>query len=149
MTGTIKRLWKAAGSKNLEIFSTTAFTYEKIFLMYFLKFKRLGWSHRSLSKGLLIWGETSHLSGIFHMSEIPAEWCISLCKNKSFIWEWYIPPRWHPTATQVRSHLGGMVFIHVISFCRAVPPRQDCSFSLDSVCFYSYYVQKCNLFYKI
>ena len=37
-------------------------------------------------------GETSHLSGI------AAGWYISLCKNKSFIWELI-----HPT--QVRSHL--------------------------------------------
>ena len=37
-------------------------------------------------------GETSHLN------EIAAEWCISLCKSKSFLWEWI-----HPT--QVRSHI--------------------------------------------
>ena len=35
---------------------------------------------------------------VWELSEILAEWCISLCNNKSFIWEWI-----HPT--QVRSHL--------------------------------------------
>ena len=61
----------------------------------------------------------------------------------------FIPPSWDLTSTQVRSHLGGMIFLHVNSFCQAVPPRQDCSFSLDSVCFYNYYVKKCNSSYKI
>ena len=46
----------------------------------------------------------------------------------------------HPT--QVRPDLGGMTFLHVNSFYRAVPPTQDCSFSLDSVYFYNYYVKK-------
>ena len=50
---------------------------------------------------------------------------------------------------QVRSHLGGMIFLHVNSFCRTVPPKQDCSFSLDSACFCDYYVKKCNSFYEI
>ena len=53
----------------------------------------------------------------------------------------------HPT--QVRSHLGGMIFLHVNSFCQAVPPRLDCSFSLDSVCSYNYLAKKCNSSYKI
>ena len=39
----------------------------------------------------------------------------------------------HPT--QMRSHLGRMIFLHVNSFYRAVPPMQDYLFSLDSVCF--------------
>ena len=39
-------------------------------------------------------------------------------------------------STQVRSHLS------INSFCRAVPPRQDCSCSLDSVCFYDHYMKK-------
>ena len=50
----------------------------------------------------------------------------------------FIPPKWDPTSTQVISHLGGMIFLHVNRFCRTVPPRRDCSFSLDAVCFYSY-----------
>ena len=50
----------------------------------------------------------------------------------------FIPPRWDLTPTQVRSHLGGMIFLHVNSFCWAVPPRRDCSFSLVSVFFYNY-----------
>ena len=45
-----------------------------------------------------------------------------------------IPPRWNLTTTQVKSHLGEMIFLYVNSFCWAVPPRQDCSFSLDSLC---------------
>ena len=49
----------------------------------------------------------------------------------------------------VRSLLGGMNFLHVNNFCQAVPHRQDCSFSLDSVCFCIYYVKKCNSSYKI
>ena len=55
-----------------------------------------------------------------------------LCKNA------FIPPKWDLTSTQVISHLGGMIFLHVNRFCRTVPPRRDCSFSLDAVCFYSY-----------
>ena len=42
---------------------------------------------------------------------------------------------------QTVSMLGGIIFLHVNSFCRAVPPRQDCSFSLDSACFYNHYVK--------
>ena len=56
----------------------------------------------------------------------------------------FIPPSWDLTSTQVRSHLGGMFFLHVNSFYQAVPPRQDCSFSLDSAYFYNCYVKKCN-----
>ena len=37
---------------------------------------------------------------------------------------------------KMRSHSGGMIFLHINSFCRAAPPKQDCSFGLDSVCFY-------------
>ena len=60
-----------------------------------------------------------------------------------------ISPRWDLTSKQVKSHLGGMIFVHVNSFCRAFPPRQDCSVSLDSVCFCNYYVKKCNSSDKI
>ena len=36
----------------------------------------------------------------------------------------------HPyeTSTQVRPDLGGIVFLHINSFCPTVPVRQDCSF---------------------
>ena len=54
----------------------------------------------------------------------------------------FIPPRWDLTSSQVRSHLEGMILLHVNIFWRAVPPRQDCSFSLDSVCFYNYCVKR-------
>ena len=46
-------------------------------------------------------------------------------------------------------HLGEMIFLHVNGFCWAISPRQDCSFSLDAVCFYNYYVSKCNSSYKV
>ena len=52
----------------------------------------------SMSKELFICEKLSHPGETSHQSEILAEWCISLCKNKSFIRE-----QIHPT--QVRSHL--------------------------------------------
>ena len=61
----------------------------------------------------------------------------------------FIPSRWDLTSTQVRSQLGRMIFFHVNSFCQAVPPRQDCSLSLDSVCFCNYYVKMCNSSLKL
>ena len=61
----------------------------------------------------------------------------------------FIPPRWNLTSAQVRSYLGGIIFPRVNSFCWGVPPRQDYSYSLDSVCFYNYYVKKCNSSSKI
>ena len=71
-------------------------------------------------------GETSHLS------EISTEWCISLCKNILFIWEWIHRTLVRPHLKR-RSHLGGMIFLRANSFCRPVPPVQDYSLSLDSV----------------
>ena len=38
----------------------------------------------------------------------------------------FIPPSWDLTSVQVRSHLSGMLFLHVNRYCQAVPPRQDC-----------------------
>ena len=61
----------------------------------------------------------------------------------------FIPPRWGLTSTQVRSYLGGMIYFHINSFCRAVSSKQDCSFSLDSVRFCNYYEKKSNSSYKI
>ena len=52
-----------------------------------------------------------------------------------------ISPRYDLTLAQVRSHLCGMVFLHANSFCWAVTPRQDCSFSFDSVYVCNYYVK--------
>ena len=49
----------------------------------------------------------------------------------------------HYRKKKVRPHLGGIIFL------QAVPPRQDCLFNLDSVCFYNYYLKKCNSSYKI
>ena len=60
-----------------------------------------------------------------------------------------VPSKWDLTLTKVWSHLGGIIFLHVNSFCRGVPRKQDCSFSLDSVCFCDYYVKKCNSSSKI
>ena len=41
-----------------------------------------------------------------------------------------------------------MLFLHVNSFWQSVPPRH-CSFSLDSACFYIYYLKNCNSSFKI
>ena len=41
------------------------------------------------------------------------------------------------TSTQVRSHIGGITFLHAGSFCQEVPPTQDFPHSLDMVCFYN------------
>ena len=73
-------------------------------------------------------------NGVFHFEKTNC-----LCENE------FIPPRSALTSTQVRSQLGGMIFLHINSFCRVVPHRQNCSFSLDSLYFYNYYVKKCNL----
>ena len=50
---------------------------------------------------MFIWNKSSHPGETSHLSEILAEWCISLCKSKSFIWEWI-----HPT--QLRSHVNAV-----------------------------------------
>ena len=53
---------------------------------------------------VFVWGETSHLSRISHLSKMPIEWHFSLFKNKSLIiWEWINP-------IDVRSHLNLGVF---------------------------------------
>ena len=44
-----------------------------------------------LSWELFIWEKSSHPCKTSHLSEISAEWCISICKSKSFIWEWIHP----------------------------------------------------------
>ena len=69
---------------------------------------------------------TSRQNGVFHFVKT------NLLYENAFI-----PPRWDLTSMQVRSHLSGMIFLHVNRLCRAVPPTQDCSFSLDLVCFYN------------
>ena len=71
----------------------------------------------------------SRQNGVFH-----------LVKANRLYENGFIPPSWDLTSTQVKSHLRGMMFPHVNSFWRAVSPRQDSSFSLDSVYFYNYYV---------
>ena len=80
----------------------------------------------------------SRQAGVFHFVKANG-----LYENR------FISPRWDLTSTQVRSHLRGMIFLHVNSFWRAVPPRQDCSFSLDVVRFCNDYVKKWNSSYKI
>ena len=40
---------------------------------------------KQIRKRLFIWGKTSHLCGISHLSDISAEWWISRYKNKSFM----------------------------------------------------------------
>ena len=74
-----------------------------------------------------LWVKSFHLDETSHLSEISPQWCISLYKIKSFIWEWI-----HPTQVS-----------RAPSFYWAVPPRQDCSFSFDLVCFYNYSMKEC------
>ena len=38
----------------------------------------------------------------------------------------FIPPKWGLTSSQVRPHLGGMIFFHESSFCGTVLPRPGC-----------------------
>ena len=122
---------------------------EKSFLGGTARQKLLTWRKIIPPKELFIWEKPSYPGETSHLSEISTEWCISLCKSISFISDGFIPPSWDLTSTQVRSHLGGMIFLHVNSFWQAAPPRQDCSFSLDSACFYIYYVEKCSSSYKV
>ena len=56
-------------------------------------------------------GETSH------RSEISAEWCIRFVKPNRLFENGFILSRGDLTSTQGRSHLGGMICIHVKSFC--------------------------------
>ena len=69
---------------------------------------------------------------------IPSRWDVSPERDLGrMVYEnGFIPPRWDLTSTQVRYHLRGINFLQVNSYCRDVPPRQDCAFGLDSVCFY-------------
>ena len=90
---------------------------------------------------LLIWEKLSYLGETSHPSEILAEWWISLCKNKSFIWECIHPTQARSLLNAGQVSRSGTIFLRVNSFCQDVPPRHDCSFSLDSVCFYNYYVK--------
>ena len=82
--------------------------------------------------------EVKHItSGISHLSEIPAESCISLSKNRSFLWEWI-------HLTQVRSHLSaGEISLRWDDFSRCkqflpgCPTQTGLLFSLKLVCFYN------------
>ena len=58
---------------------------------------------------------TSRLNGAFHF-----------VKANRFYENGFISPSRDLTLTQVRLNLGGIIFLHVNSFCQAVPPRQDC-----------------------
>ena len=66
-----------------------------------------------------------------------------LCENG------FIPFRRDLTSTQARSHLGWMIFLQVIRFCKAFLSTQYCSFSLDLVCFYNYHAKKWKSYYKL
>ena len=48
---------------------------------------------------LFIWKKSSHPDETSDMKEISAEWCVSLCKNKSFNENDFISPRWDLTST--------------------------------------------------
>ena len=54
----------------------------------------------------------------------------SLCKNKSLYGNGFMSHSWDLTSRQGRSHLGGMIFFDVKSFCWVVPPRQERLFAL-------------------
>ena len=75
-------------------------------------------------KQLIIWEKSSHQVG----------------ETNCLLENGFIPLKWGPTSSQVRSHLGGTIFFHVSSFCGTVLPRPDCSFSLESVCFNNFFV---------
>ena len=77
-------------------------------------------------------------NGVFHF-----------VKTNRLYENWFIPPRWDHTSTQVRFHLVGMIFFLCKQFFWAVPPRQDCSFSLNSLCFYNCYMKTWNSSYKV
>ena len=80
--------------------------------------------------------KSSHPGGMHHLIEISAEWCISLCENKSFIWEWI-------HLTRVRSHFNASeISLRWDDFypCKQLLSCCPNSFSLDSVC-YNYYMK--------
>ena len=111
------------------------------FLLNLIIAKTLVWNRLKVLH-LFIWKKLSNPGEMSHLSKISSESCI--CQNKSFLWEWI-------HHTKVRSHLNaGEIWLKLDDFSpckqflRAVSPRQDCSFSLDMVCFCNYHVKKCN-----
>ena len=80
-------------------------------------------------KELFIWENSSHLGESSHLSEISAEWCISLCRSKSFTWEWIHPTQLRPSLDAGEISLRWDDFLHVNSFCQVTPPRQNFSLS--------------------
>lgn len=114
-----------------------------------IKFRELHVSSTwTLSKQIKsIWGCLYHLSVISHLISH---------RNDVF----HFPKRiyirmnsFHPgeisSQRRWRSHRGEMICLHVNSFCRAVSPRQDCSFRSDLVCFYIYCMKKRNSPYNV
>ena len=87
--------------------------------------------------GYLLWVR-SQQNGEFHVIKTNR-----LCENE------VISPRWDLTSRQVKSQWGGVIFLHVNSFSRAVLPRQNYYLlSLAAACFY-YFVEKRNWSYRI
>ena len=76
--------------------------------------------------GAVYMGKIIHQSKTSHLSEISPGWCISLCKNKSFIWEWIHHTQVRSDLNIGSSHLGEIDFLHVNGFFLSVPPKQDC-----------------------
>ena len=59
---------------------------------------------------MLIWGETSHLGGMSHLSGIPVEHWISLSEHILLIWEWVHLTYVRSTSVYVRLHKKIKVF---------------------------------------
>ena len=68
---------------------------------------------KKFSKGLLMWVRSQY-NKEFHF-----------LKTNCLYENGFIPPWWDLTSTQVRSHSGGMIFLHVKGICQTVPTRQN------------------------
>ena len=77
--------------------------------------------------GYFLWVR-SQQNGEFHVIKTNR-----LCENE------VISPRWDLTSRQVRSHWGGMIYLHVNGFSRAVLPRQNYYLLITQVIFWNYY----------
>ena len=75
--------------------------FGKLLLLFISKASLIFITFSNITKGLVTPEKSSHPGTTSQLSEISAEWCISLCKHKSFTCQWI-----HPTSTQVRFHLG-------------------------------------------
>lgn len=95
----------------------------------------IGLAATDSTKRLFTLGETSQQSGISYLSEISAEWWISLYKNKSFTWTWIhlTQGRAHLNADEIPLRLDG--FSPCKQYFPGRPTQARLLFSLTSVCF--------------